>query len=299
MATGDLSPITDLEDKHRRALARRNITTLADLADADQRVIYAAMGSIRPRPTLRQIAVWQGEARSTLDESVADATDWHPAASFAVVFAQRRAGGTWERRIEVERTEVEPERNPEVWPGWECSTICGWMLRQLSRDGSPQPGQAAQADRGQVQSADAQGAGQPATIETAPGMAGRAGKRPQLRIDSATLIDAAGEAAMVVNGALTANPPGELTAPIRVVFTVGGAPSGAEVHAVARSRGHDRPGRNVRDPVVVPPSGQAEIDLSPVMDGQLELNLLAWTPNARARLASVRLPAVRIRPGSG
>ena len=66
MAVDDLSSITGLEDKHRRALARRQITTLAGLADADQRVIYRAMGSIRPRPTLKQIAQWQGEARSQL-----------------------------------------------------------------------------------------------------------------------------------------------------------------------------------------------------------------------------------------
>jgi hypothetical protein len=288
VAVDDLSSVSGLEDKHRRALARRQITTLHGLADADRDVIYRAMGSIKPRPTHQQIARWQGEARSRLggargteeargeDEAAAGTTEWRPVASFAVVFAQRRAGGTWERRIEAERTEVEPEREPEVWPGWECSPICGWMLGQIGPAGG----------------GHAQPAGETAGAARSPGV------RPQLSIGSAAIIDAAGRADLVAGGAMVAHPPAGLTAPARVVFTVSGARRGTEVQAVARLRGHGGPGRNVADPVAVPPSGRAEFDLSQVTADELEMDLLAWAPDATARPASVRLPTMRIGPGT-
>jgi len=310
VAVDDLSSITGLEDKHRRALARRQITTLRGLADADQGVIHRAMGSIRPRPTLKQIAQWQGEARGRLvqarrrdeapggdqtrggpekarseDEAPADTTEWHPVASFAVVFARRRVGDTWEHRIEAERTEVEPEREPEVWPGWECNPICGWMLGQLSQAGSAEPGEHDQAG------GQARPAGEPV------GAARPRGVRTQLRIDSAAIIDAARRVDLVTGSATVANPPAELTAPTRVVFAVSGARRGTEVQAVARLRGHGGPSRNVADPVAVPPSGRAEFDLSQVTADQLEMGLLAWAPDGTARPVSVSLPAMKISLG--
>lgn len=289
MATDDLRSISGLEDRHRRALARRQITTLRSLADADQRVIYDATGSIRPRPTLRQIARWQGEARGKLGEPAADAAQWHTAASFAVVFARRRAGDTWERRLEVERTEVEPEREPEVWAGWECDRICGWMLGQLGEVSGAGPGPGAQAGEGRAQPAGAQPAGEPARP------AGRPAGRPRLHVDSAAIIDATGHADVVTDGALAADSPAGLVAPVRVDFTVSGARPGTEVHAVARLRGQGRPGRNAQDPAVVPPSGRTGFDLSGITAGRVELALLAWAPDASARPVSVRLPAVTIR----
>jgi hypothetical protein len=305
VAGDDLSSIADMEDKHRRALARRQITTLRGLAGADQDVIYRAMGSIKPRPTHHQIARWQGEARSRLGEArggdeaqgwdeargragevAADAMEWHPAASFAVVFAQRRSGDAWERRIEAERTEVEPEREPEVWPGWECSPICGWMLGQLGRSDGAEGG------------GTGPGGGQARPAGEPPGAAPPRGVRPPLRIDSAAIIDAAGRADLVTDGALVANPPIALSAPALVVLTVSGARRGTEVQAVARLRGHGEPGRNVADPVAVPPSGRAEFGLSWVTADQLEMDLLAWAPGAAARPVSVRLPTMRIGPGT-
>jgi hypothetical protein len=276
VAVDDLSSISGLEDKHRRALARRQITTLRGLADADRDVIYRAMGSIKPRPTHDQIAQWQGQA-------AAGTMEWHPVASFAVIFAQRRAGGTWERRIEAERTEVEPEREPEVWPGWECSPICGWMLGQLGPAGGAEPGGPGPDGGGQAEPAG-EAAARPR------------GARPQLRIGSATIIEAAGRADLVTDGAMVASPPAELTGPARLVFTVSGARRGTEVQAVARLRGHGEPGRNVADPAAVPSSGRAEFDLSRVAAGQLEMDLLAWAPDATARPVSVRLPTMRIGP---
>jgi hypothetical protein len=313
VAADDLSSITGLEDKHRKALERRQITTLRGLADADRHVIYRAMGSIRPRPTLDQIARWQDEARSSLggtrggnqardrtedtlgrpDEgrgtpegAAGRATEWHPVVSFAVVFARRRAGDGWERRIEAERTEVEPERGPEVWPGWECHPICGWMTAQLAHAGSASPGEQGNGHDGGL----AAPAGEPASA------AGPRGGRPQLRIDNAAVTDAAGRADLVTDGAVVASPPTELVAPALVDFTVSGARRGTEVQAVARLRGHDEPGRNLADPVTVPLSGRAEFGLSQVTGGQLEMVLLAWAPDGTARPASISLPAMRISP---
>ena len=86
MPSDDLSSIPGLEDKHLRALARQNVTDLAGLADADRQAIYWAMANLRPRPTLEQISRWQDDARNMLPEPETGASDWHPAASFVVVF---------------------------------------------------------------------------------------------------------------------------------------------------------------------------------------------------------------------
>ena len=334
MAADDLSSITGMEDKHRRALARRQITTLRGLADADRDVIYRAMGSIRPRPSQDQIARWQDDARRKLAEeqredaarsgdeaqreagargqpaeargqaagarrqaaearsrpsgAAADTAEWQEVASFVVAFARRPVGETWERRIEAERTEVEPAPERKVWPGWECSSLCSSMLGQTDSD---KPGEPEQDDGGEAQRAVTQPAGAP------PGAAKPRGGRPQLRIDIAAITDAAGSSYLVTDGAPVADPPAELVAPARVVFTVSGARRGTEVQAVARLRGHGEPGRNVADPVAVPASGRAEFDLSQVAAGQLEMTLLAWAPDCTARFVSVSLPAMRTGPG--
>jgi hypothetical protein len=273
----DLSSIPGLEDKHLRALARQNVTDLAGLADADQQAIYRAMANLRPRPTLEQISRWQDDARNMLPEPETGASDWHPAASFVVVFSQRRAGDTWERRTEAERTEVEPEQNLQIWSGWDCEPICAWMMGQLDQADPAQPPP------------------EPPPAAAAEPPAGRA----QLTIDSATIIDADGRADVVTAGALAADPPRELVAPVRVVLTVSGARPGTQVQAVTRILRPDDFGWNPQDPVVVPDSGQAEFDLSGVPAGEYELALIAWAPDPAASLVSVSLPRMTIRLGSG
>jgi hypothetical protein len=42
-------------------------------------------------------------------------------------------GGAWERRVEAERTEVEPERTMQVWYGWDAAPVCDWMRGQLDQ----------------------------------------------------------------------------------------------------------------------------------------------------------------------
>jgi hypothetical protein len=277
----DLSSIPGLEDKHLRALARQNVTDLAGLADADRQAIYRAMANLRPRPTLEQISRWQDDARNMLPEPETNASDWHPAASFVVVFSQRRAGDTRERRTEAERTEVEPEQNLQIWSGWDCGPICAWMMGQLDQADPAQP----------PSEPPPEAAAEPPSAEPAAG-------RAQLTIDSAAIIDAAGRADVVTAGAVTADPPRELVAPVRVVLTVSGARPGTQVQAVTRILRPDDFGWNPQDPVVVPDSGQAEFDLSGVPVGEHELALIAWAPDASANLVSVSLPKMTIRPGS-
>ena len=104
---------------------------------------------------------------------------------------------------------------------------------------------------------------------------------------------------MVTVGVLAASPRTELVAPVRVVFTVGGAPPGTPLQAVTRIQRPGGPGWNPRDPVALAGPGQAEFDLTPVPAGDHELALIAWAPDATARPVSVRLPRVTVRTEPG
>ena len=303
MPSDELNSIPGLADKHQRALARRQVTDLRSLADADPQAIYRAMGSIRPRPTLQEISRWQDEARRRLgeaapEETEVDISNWHTASSFAVLFAQRKVGDVWERRVEAERTEVEPEQSREVWPGWDCEPVCGWMVTQAGQAASTRPGTAGPGTAGPGTAgpasgeggAQAESAGRPAAPAAPP--AGLA----RLHIDRAVITDAARTADVVVAGALVANPPTELVAPVRVGITVSGGSPGSEVLAVTRVLRPDGPGWNPQDPVPVPRSGQAEFDLSSVPPGQHKISLLTWAPDCTAKPVSISLPTLTIRP---
>ena len=283
MSTNDLSSINGLEDKHLRALAGLHITDLRGLADAHQREIYKAMENIRPRPSLQRISRWQEEARSGLAEAEANATDWLRVASFAVVFLQRQVGDAWERRVEAGRTEVEPEQPQQAWDSWEFEPVGRWMADQLAAaESASTPAQPAVAEP-------------PAAQQVAV----KASRRSRLRIASAAIMDANRTVDAVTEGELAVGLPAELTAPVRVLFTVSGAPSGTALHAVTRILRSDRPGWNPQDPVVLPRSGQAEFDLSKIPAGRYEMSLIAWAPDASANPVSVTLPALTIHPGPG
>ena len=291
MSSHELSSIQGLEDKHLRALARHGVTDVRGLVQADPEVIHRAMANLRPRPPRDLVARWQDDARSMLAETAQDVAEWQMVASFVVVFFQRRTGDTWERRVEAERTEVEPERNPQVWPGWETGPIWDWMLGQLGQANAVEPasGDATAGETTQPAQEDAGAAEPPPT--------GPAAERPALRIDSAVIIDAAGRTSVVTAGAVAAGPPRELVAPARVAFAVSGAPPGTRLQAVARVLRRDGPGWNARDPVAVPGSGEVEFDLSAVPPGEHDMGLIAWAPDAAAKPVSVRLPAITIRSG--
>ena len=283
MPGDDLNSIPGLQASHLRALDDKlGITGLRALAKADQRTIHAALRNIRPYASLARIAAWQDDARRLADAAI-DRSVWHTAASFAVIFAQRQVDDARERRVEVERTEVEPEQEPQVWAGWDFEPVGSWMADQLAAiDSASTPAQPAAA--------------QP---ETAQPVGTKAPGRSQLRIDSAAIIDANGTVDVVTEGALAADLPSELITPVRVVFTVSGARPGTVLHAVTRILRPDGPGWNPQDPMILPRSRQAEFDLSGAPAGQYEMSLIAWAPDATAKPVSVRLPALTISAGSG
>jgi len=298
----DPSSIPDLQDKHRRVLAEElKITTFRALVHADRRDIQRAMRNLRPRPTLEQIARWQDFARSRLTEAAMDPSDWHPAASFAVVFAQRQAdGGGWERRLEVERTEVEPEQEVRTWPGWDCQEIGGWLRDQL--------GLLEAGPRAAREPAPPEPAAPAGGTAFAPGHPPRARRRGELTIGRVTLVDPGAQVGRVDVGTVGAPPLDVVTADpaavvpaapagaLRVEITISGGRRGQEIQAVARVLRHDQPGWNAHDPVVVTGTGAASLDLSRLPAGHHDVAVIAWAPDGSMRPAAVMLPELTIGP---
>jgi hypothetical protein len=274
----DLRSIPGLQDVHQRALdSKLGISSLRALADADQRAIYAALGSIRPRPSLTRIAGWQDDARSKLSDA-----DWHTAASFAVIFAQRQDGDGGELRLEAERTEVEPASEPQQWPSWDCGPLCDWMLGHLNL---------AEGKAG----SEADVAGAAAVAEPAAGAVPARAGWAELRIDSATISDAQQTRELLRAGELVTAPPEDLALPVRLRFTVSGRRSGQQLKAAVWFRRRAGPGWSPHAPVSVSRSGQAEFDLSSIPLGRHDVRLLAWATGAGATLAAVTLPALAFR----
>jgi hypothetical protein len=285
-----------------RALARQHVTDLRGLVQADPEAIYRAMANLRPRPAREQIVRWQDDARNKL--ATPAASEWQTVASFVVVYTQRKEGDTWKRRVEAERTEVEPERTVQVWSGWDAAPVCEWMRGQLDQaaDAGAQPAEElpteepAAEEPAAEEAAAEEPAAEPAPARTAP--TPDPAPRAELRIDSAALIDAAGRTEVVTAGVLAANPRTELIAPVRAVFAVGGAPPGTALQAVTLIRRPDGPGWTPQDPVILSGPGQAEFDLTPVPAGDHVMALIAWAPDATAKPVSVTLPSVTIRQGT-
>jgi hypothetical protein len=266
----DMDSIPGLEENHRRALTGKlGITSLRALADEDQRAIYTALGSMRPRPSLARIASWQAHARNRLSDAASDPSAWQTAASFAVIFAQRQVDGEWERRIEAEQTEVEPALEPRQWPGWDCGPLYDWILGQLGLPAYEEP-----------------------AVSGVPARAGRA----ELRIDSATITDAAHELDLITADDSIAAPPDDLRTPVRLRFTVSGGRSGQQLRAAVWFRRQAEPGWSPQEPVIVSPSGRAEFDLSAVPPGGHDVRLLAWASDPGSTLAAVTLPKLTFRP---
>ncbi len=232
-----MDSIPGLEENHRRALASKlGITSLRALADEDQRAIYTALGTMRPRPSLARIASWQGHARNRLSDAASDPSAWQTAASFAVIFAQRQVDGEWERRIEAEQTEVEPALEPRQWPGWDCGPLYDWMLGQLGLPAyEPDPGAGAATP---TETAEEPAKAEEPAVSGAPARAGRA----ELRIDSATITDAAHELDLITADHSIAAPPDDLRTPVRLRFTVSGGRSGQQLRAAVWFRRQAEPG---------------------------------------------------------
>ena len=291
----DLSAVPGLQEAHRRALAGKlGITSLAALADADQRAIYTALGSLRPRPTLARIAAWQADARGRLSDAAVEASEWHRAASFAVIFAQRQVADGWERRIEAEQTEVDPEPPAREWPGWECAPLCDWMLSQLDR---PEHDPAAETEPG---AGDATAGDATTAARAAAGGGGAAGAaapagRAELRIDRAVITDAQQTMDLVRGGDVVTPPAAELTPAAQLSVTVAGGRSGQQLRAAVWFRRPAEAGWSPVPSASLPTSGQVDFALSSVPPGQHQVRLLAWATQPGASLAAVTLPRLTFR----
>ena len=286
MPSDDLRSIPGLQDKHRRVLAGKlKIATFRALVDADRHDIYRAMRDSQLRPTHEQIAKWQDHARGRLSEAKTDRSEWHPAASFAVVFAQRQVDDGWEHRIEVERTEVEPEQEPRIWPGWDCGGICGWMHEQVP--------DIVRAGAGAAEAAEPQAAVPTAT----PAPAGRTRARPELRIDRITVLSPAAIGDVVAVGtAVTTSQVGPSETP-RIEISVSGARRDQEIHVAALVLRRGEFGWNLQDPVVIKGATDvASFDLSPLPAGRHDLALAAWAPDRRTQPALEELRGLTIPP---
>jgi hypothetical protein len=289
----DLSAVPGLQEAHRRALAGKlGITSLAALADADQRAIYTALGSLRPRPTLARIAAWQADARGRLSDAAVQSPEWRRAASFAVIFTQRQVAGGWERRIEAEQTEVDPEPPARGWPGWECVPLCDWMLGQLDRP-EHEPAAETEPTAGDAAAAASAAAGG-ATAAGAAGATAPAG-RAELRIDSAVITDAERTLDLVQGGDVVTLPAAELTPPAQLSVTVTGGRSGQQLRVAVWFRRPAEPGWSPVPSASLPTSGQVEFALSSVPAGQHQVRLLAWATEPGASLAAVTLPGLTFR----
>jgi hypothetical protein len=281
----DLRSIPSLQENHRRGLVKKlGITSVQALADADPDAISTELQNLRPPPSRGQVLQWQREARSRLSDADTDRPAWHTAASFAVIFAQRRVDGVWERRVQAQQTEVEPEPAGQEWESWNCEPLCDWMHGQLPAD-QAEPEAGAASETGVTPAVEPAASAQPSRTP-----------RAELRIVSATIIDVARELDLITaDGGLAQAPPEDLTPPVRLNLTVSGARSGQQVRAAAWFLRQAEPGWSPQEPVVLSSSGQAEFDLSSVPPGEHQIRLLAWAADARATLAAVTLPMLTFR----
>jgi hypothetical protein len=290
MAQDELTSIPGLHDKHRKVLAEQlQVTTLQRLVLTHRQAIHDALRRFRPRPTLEAIAEWQDHARAMLAEAPPAPSDWVRSATFVVSFEQRAQDEGVERRLAVEQTEIEPEQPPEVWPGWDCQSICGWMRDRLALGVQPDDdttgAAVAKETPSEVVAADTTGRadGEP------DGGRGTVAERPRIRIDRATVMDDTGQVDVVTDGELTATAAAGCASPGRLAVTVTGPDPDREVHVAIRFRRPRPRGHSPEEPMVVRGRGGVEFDLSHVPVGRYDLSLLAWTPDGSGSPSVVEL----------
>jgi hypothetical protein len=271
MAGDDLSTIPRLEAKHRRVLGELGVTSAESLAVADPKRIHDAMRRLRPRPTVDDIAAWQEHARR--HDLEAAEPEWERAATFVVSFEQRRGAHGVERQLLVERTELEPEQPAETWAGWDCGSICGWMMEQLDEAGRP--------------------GDEPA--EMAPVSWGRPRTRPPLRIEHVTLVGSG------VDIDLTGADPAAAAIRSdadRLTVDVAGVNPAHGVNLAARLRPRGKPGLDLGEPVAVQEDGRVEFDLARLPEEPHHASVLLWAADGSSAPTIIRLPPLA-RGGDG
>lgn len=261
---GDIPSIHGLLAKHQAVLTDRlQIRTPGDLVRADRRVIHAAMRSLRPRPTLEEISLWQDAARD-LAAAVADPA-WEQTAAFVVSFETRAAGAQPQRRIVAEQAEHDSPVPRAVWPDWPCDTLTAWMLDRAA-ELNPE------ADAPDLGSAGALPAAAP---------------QQSIIVLGAEIRSPAGPAVPIVPAgrAQVAIPPGA-----RLRLSISGP---ADTSVALRLLRPGAPAVTPHPQTSLGASGAVEIDLSRFPTGSFTAVLAAWAPSGAWAPCIIPLPPLR------
>jgi len=299
MAQDELTSIPGLQHKHRKVLAEQlQVSTLQGLVLTRRQAIQDALRRFRPRPTLEAIAEWQDHARAKLAEAPSAKSDWDRSATFVVSFEQRPRDEGVERRLAVEQTEIEPEQPPEVWPGWDCQSICGWMRDRLALTDVEPHDDTTEATVDAAEAGEMPSQAVPADASVATGVepggeTGGSAERPPIGIDTVTVMDGTGRVDVVTNRVVTSAAAG-CALPGLLAVTVTGPDPDRDVYVTIRFRRPGARGQSPEEPFVVRGSGGVEFDLSHVPVGRYDLGVLAWTPDGSASPSVVELPGFTI-----
>jgi hypothetical protein len=260
------------------------LSTHRDLILADREAIRQAIQAARKKPpTLEEIAVWQDEARRHRPVPPDNPDPWDTSASFVVCFQQRpRPDQSWERRIEVEHTEVEPEQAPAEHDGWDCHWVCTWMRERLglpASDSTSSSPPSSPADQTAVQTA------------APPATAGGAAPSPlptrqQVAFHTVTLTGPDG-----THDLTRASDQVSTRQPAQLVVELSDPPP-ANARLAIQVRLLSRDSRNIYDQ---PLSDRVTtIDLRELADESQKMTIVAWTPGDTSDPAILRVPGVYV-----
>jgi hypothetical protein len=284
--TDDLSSIPGMRDRHRQVLAEQlHVTTVYGLVLADRHAIIAALKRSKMRrpllPTLEEIAEWQDHARRFRAGDMTDGSDWDRFATFVVSFEERGRGRGRKRQLVVEQTELEPERPPRSWPGWDCKELCQWMTNQLGL---------ADADLATSETASTGSAGAAAVRRSTT----RSAIRPTVRVEQLALIGPAARVELATDDPVRLSAPIECTLPCRLAVAAAGSDPDQEIQVLVRFHRPNQFGWSPLAPVTGRGRSRAEFDLSVLGPGRYEASVVAWVPSGSADPHVVKLPALVI-----
>jgi hypothetical protein len=267
----DLSSIPGLQQRHLTVLTGPlQLRTAQALAQADRRVVHAAMRRLRPAPTLEEIAVWQDHARDLADAAAAARPPgWVQAAAFVVSFEHHPDGAAPQRRVVVEQVEQAPPEPQQQWPAWQLEPAWAWMLERLEAVAAePAEGPPPQPDLPQSEQAK---------------------PPPEITVSTPELVRPAEPVCPLEPEAPAVDiPPATV---LRV--TVASVPA-APLQVALRLRRTGQPSRALGPPVPAGPGGLAEISLDGLPPGDHATVLAVWDPAGKAAAVIVPLPPLRV-----
>ncbi|MEO3783382.1 hypothetical protein ABGB12_08640 [Actinocorallia sp. B10E7] len=293
MPVNDLSDISGLDAKQRTVLAQKlEITSCYELIMADRQRVVDAFGKRAYRPTLKDVAVWQDEARrahaASVGTSVPEVTSsgWEQTATFVVAFEERRQSENTERRIVAEQTEIEPEASPHQraqWPGWTCDDVCRWMLERVGVPAAPPPLVPAQATSTET------GGDAETPAETA---------LSKIDIERVTLVDSRGDIELAADSHSIPETRHLWYQPARLLVTLSATRTGTTPSAVLQlvqigGRKHIVPG------TLDDAARTAEITLNGLPDGDYLPTIVIRVPDGSSLPNVLKLPPVELLSPSG